>query len=154
MKKRYIVVVVILFVSIIVVTLYQTLAIDVNSNNSTSDITDIGYDFDINVNGTKSVTVKNGTTKYFDLRIVNTNDGTIKYGIAYNNSNMSGVTIKGSSSSSNPVTGLIESSDDGIYVGLEITNNSGSNKTVTFMIVTGYENGGDLIVPSGYTLVS
>lgn len=154
MKKRYIVMVVILFVSIIVVTLYQTLAIDVNSNNSTSDITDIGYDFDINVNGTKSVTVKNGTTKYFDLRIVNTNDGTIKYGIAYNNSNMSGVTIKGSSSSSNPVTGLIESSDDGIYVGFEITNNSGSDKTVTFMIVTGYENGGDLIVPSGYTLVS
>lgn len=154
MKKRYIVMVVILFVSIIVVTLYQTLAIDVNSNNSTSDITDIGYDFDINVNGTKSVTVKNGTTKYFDLRIVNTNDGTIKYGIAYNNSNMSGVTIKGSSSSSNPVTGLIESSDDGIYVGLEITNNSGSDKIVTFMIVTGYENGGDLIVPSGYTLVS
>lgn len=154
MKKRYIVMIVILFVSIIVVTLYQTFAIDVNSNNSTSDITDIGYDFDINGNGTKSVTVKNGTTKYFDLRIVNTNDGTIKYGIAYNNSNMSGVTIKGSSSSSNPVTGLIESSDDGIYVGLEITNNSGSDKTVTFMIVTGYENGGDLIVPSGYTLVS
>ena len=154
MKKRYIVMIVILFVSIIVVTLYRTLAIDINSNNSTSNITDMGYDFDINGDGTKSVTIKNGATKYFDLKIVNTNDGTIRYGIAYSNSNMSGVTIKGSSSSSNPVTGLIESSDDGIYVGLEITNNSGSDKTVTFMIVTGYENGGDLVVPSGYTLVS
>ena len=154
MKKRYIVMVVILFVSIIVVTLYRTLAIDINSNNSTSNITDMGYDFDINGDGTKSVTVKNGTTKYFDLRIVNTNDGTIKYGIAYSNSNMSGVTIKASSNTPNPVTGLIQSNSDGIYVSLEITNNSGSNKTVTFMIVTGYENGGDLIVPSGYTLVS
>lgn len=154
MKKRYIVVVVILFVSIIVVTLYRTLAIDINSNNSTSNITDMGYDFDINGDGTKSVTIKNGATKYFDLKIVNTNDGTIRYGIAYSNSNMSGVTIKASSNTPNPVTGLIQSSSDGIYVSLEITNNSGSDKTVTFMIVTGYENGGDLIVPSGYTLVS
>ena len=154
MKKRYIVMIVILFVSIIVVTLYRTLAIDVNSNNSTSNITDMGYDFDINGDGTKSVTIKNGATKYFDLKIVNTNDGTIRYGIAYSNSNMSGVTIKASSNTPNPVTGLIQSNSDGIYVSLEITNNSGSDKTVTFMIVTGYENGGDLVVPSGYTLVS
>lgn len=154
MKKRYIVMVVILFVSIIVVTLYQTFAIDINSNNSTSDTMDMGYDFDINGDGTQSVTVNNGTTKYLDLKIVNNNEGTIRYGIAYSNSDISGVTIKGSSTTPNPVTGLIETNSDGIYVSLEITNNSGSDKTITFVVITGYENGGDLIVPSGYTLVS
>lgn len=153
MKKRYIVMVAILLLSVIIVTLYQTLAIDINSNNSTSDITDTGYTFDINSNGTKSVTVKNGATKYFDLKIVNTNSGTIKYGIAYSNANIGNVTVKGSSNTPNPVTGLIQSNSDGIYVSLEITNNSGSDQTITFIVVTGYENGGDLVVPSGYTLV-
>lgn len=154
MKKRYIVMVVILFVSIIVVTLYQTFAIDINSNNSTSGIMDMGYDFNINGNGTNSITVKNGTTKYLDLKIVNTNEGTVRYGIAYSNSDISGVSITGSSTTPNPVTGLIETNSDGIYVSLEITNNSGADKTITFVVITGYENGGDLIVPSGYTLVS
>lgn len=154
MKKRYIIIVVILLILVVIVTLYQTFAIDINSNNNVGSVTDIDYDFNINGTDTKSVVVKNGTTKYFDMKISNTNEGTVRYGIAYNSANIGNVSVVGSTSSPNPVTGLIKSNSDGIYVSLEITNNSGADKTVNLVVITGYENGGDLVVPSGYTLVS
>lgn len=144
----------VLLFAVIVVTLYHTFAIDVSTNDGANNITDIGYSFNANDGATKSVVVKAGKTKYFDFKIVNTNGDTIKYGVIYDNTNMSNVTVRENDNSVNPVTGLIESNDDGIYISIEITNNNNSDKTVVFSVVTGYENGGNLIIPSNHSLVS
>ena len=90
------------------------------------------------------------SSKIVYYKINNTNSGTVKYGIGYNSSN---IIVKVYEDSKDPVTGLI-SSNDNKFVKLKLINNSTSNDTVTLNTVFGYENGGNLIVPSGVTLVT
>ena len=144
-KKKIIIIsvpVIILLVGIYL--LYNTFAINTIVNNDNNIYT-------INLtNGNNTINVPSKSSKIVYYKINNTNDGTVKYGIGYNSNN---IIVKVYEDSKDPVTGLI-SSKDNKFVKLKLINNSASNDTVTLSTIFGYENGGNLITPSGVTLVT
>ena len=143
-KKIIIISVLIIIVLVGIYLLYNTFAIS-------SYVSDNSDTYTINLtNGNNTINVPSKSSKIVYYKINNTNNGTVKYGIGYNSSN---IIVKVYEDSKDPVTGLI-SSNDNKFVKLKLINNSTSNDTVTLSTIFGYENGGDLIVPSGVTLVT
>lgn len=142
-KKILIISVLVIIVLLGIYLLYNTFAI--NNTASTNNTYTINLS---NSNNTIDVPSKSSKIVYY--KINNTNDGIIKYGIDYKSSN---IIVKAYEDSKDPETGLI-SSKDNKFVKLKLINNSTSNDTVTLNTVFGYENGGNLIVPSGVTLVT
>lgn len=142
-KKILIISVLVIIVLLGIYLLYNTFAI--NNTASTNNTYTINLS---NSNNTIDVPSKSSKIVYY--KINNTNDGIIKYGIDYKSSN---IIVKAYEDSKDPETGLI-SSKDNKFVKLKLINNSISNDTVTLNTVFGYENGGNLIVPSGNTLVT
>ena len=142
-KKIIIISVPIIILLVGIYLLYNTFAI----NNMTND----NNIYTINLtNGNNTINVPSKSSKIVYYKINNTNNGTVKYGVGYNSSN---IIVKVYEDSKDPVTGLI-SSKDNKFVKLKLINNSTSNDTVTLDTIFGYENGGNLIVPSGVTLVT
>ena len=142
-KKLLIISVLIIVVLLGIYLLYNTFAI--NNTNNTNDTYVINLTDDNN-----KVDVPSKSSKIVYYKINNTNDGTVKYGVSYSSNN---VIVKVYEDSKDPETGLI-SSKDNKFVKLKLINNSTSNDTVTLSTIFGYENGGNLIVPSGNTLVT
>ena len=124
--------------------LYNTFAINtyITSNN---DIYTITLTEDNN-----TITVPSKSSKIVYYRINNTNKGKVKYGVGYTSSN---IIVKVYEDSKDPIEGFI-SSKDNKFIKLKLINNSTSNDTVTISTILGYENGGDLILPDGVTLVT
>ena len=150
--KRNIVIVVAGILLLIMLSLFYTYATSVTMDE-TSGSADLTYNVNLSDPETTTITVEAGKTKYFDLFITNNNGGTIKYGLAYSGTKPSGVTIAQVDTSKNKVSDLIESNSTN-QVSLVIVNNTNSDLTYDIIPVTGYANGGDLIVPEGYTLIS
>ena len=143
-KKIIIISVLIIIVLVGIYLLYNTFAIS-------SYVSDNSDTYTINLtNGNNTINVPSKSSKIVYYKINNTNNGTVKYGIGYNSSN---IIVKVYEDSKDPVTGLV-SSKDNKFVKLKLINNSTNNDTVTLSTIFGYENGGDLIVPSGVTLVT
>ena len=142
-KKILIISVLVIIVLLGIYLLYNTFAI--NNTASTNNTYTINL-----TNGNNTIDVPSKSSKIVYYKINNTNSGTVKYGIGYNSSN---IIVKVYEDSKDPETGLI-SSKDNKFVKLKLINNSTSNDTVTLNTVFGYENGGNLIVPSGVTLVT
>ena len=143
-KKIIIISVPIIILLVGIYLLYNTFAIS-------SYVSDNSDTYTINLtNGNNTIDVPSKSSKIVYYKINNTNSGTVKYGIGYNSSN---IIVKVYEDSKDPVTGLV-SSKDNKFVKLKLINNSTSNDTVTLSTIFGYENGGDLIVPSGVTLVT
>ncbi len=148
-KKRMIIVTsVILSVVVIslgIVKLYQTYALG-NYIDTASSAT-----FDVNITKDTSVRIPaNGYSNVFYM-VTNTSPGTVKYGVAYTTD--SSVIVKAFSTSKDPASGLIVENEKK-YVKLRLENTSSTVKNITLSTVLGYENGGDLIPPSGVTLVT
>ena len=142
-KKIIIISALIIIVLLGIYLLYNTFAIN-NTTNANNTYT-------INLtNGNNTIDVPSKSSKIVYYKINNTNSGTVKYGIGYNSSN---IIVKVYEDSKDPVTGLI-SSNDNKFVKLKLINNSTSNDTVTLSTIFGYENGGNLIVPTDITLVT
>ena len=142
-KKIIIISVPVIIVLLGIYLLYNTFAI----NNMTND----NNIYTINLtNGNNTINVPSKSSKIVYYKINNTNNGTVKYGVGYNSNN---IIVKVYEDSKDSVTGLI-SSNDNKFVKLKLINNSTSNDTVTLDTIFGYENGGNLIVPSGVTLVT
>ena len=143
-KKIIIISVPIIILLVGIYLLYNTFAIS-------SYVSDNSDTYTINLtNGNNTIDVPSKSSKIVYYKINNTNSGTVNYGIGYNSSN---IIVKVYEDSKDPVTGLV-SSKDNKFVKLKLINNSTSNDTVTLSTIFGYENGGDLIVPSGVTLVT
>lgn len=143
-KKIIIISVPIIILLVGIYLLYNTFAIS-------SYVSDNSDTYTINLtNGNNTIDVPSKSSKIVYYKINNTNSGTVKYGIGYNSSN---IIVKVYEDSKDPVTGLV-SSKDNKFVKLKLINNSTNNDTVTLDTIFGYENGGDLILPSGVTLVT
>lgn len=143
-KKIIIISVPIIILLVGIYLLYNTFAIS-------SYVSDNSDTYTINLtNGNNTIDVPSKSSKIVYYKINNTNSGTVNYGIGYNSSN---IIVKVYEDSKDPVTGLV-SSKDNKFVKLKLINNSTNNDTVTLDTIFGYENGGDLIVPSGVTLVT
>ena len=140
-------IIIITIISLIVLTgiylLYNTYAL-------TTKITNNGNYYTINLTDSNIVSLAAKEEKTVIYQINNTNNGTVSYGVAYNNSN---IEVKVYSDSKDKVTGTIGANDNK-YIKLHLKNKTSSNTTVEITAVMGYENGGDLIVPSNSTLVT
>ena len=140
-------IIIITIISLIVLTgiylLYNTYALTTKVTNND------GY-YTIELTDSNIVSLKANEEKTVIYQINNTNNGTVSYGVAYNNSN---IEVKVYSDSKDKATGTIGANDNK-YVKLHLKNKTSSNTTVEITAVMGYENGGDLIVPSDSTLVT
>ena len=140
-------IVIITIISLIVLTgiylLYNTYALTTKTTNN-------GNYYTINLTDSNIVSLAANEEKTVIYQINNTNNGTVSYGVAYNNSN---IEVKVYSDSKDKVTGTIGANDNK-YIKLHLKNKTSSNTTVEITAVMGYENGGDLIVPSASTLVT
>lgn len=140
-------IIIITIISLIVLTgiylLYNTYALTTKTTNN-------GDYYTINLTDSNIVSLTANEEKTVIYQINNTNNGTVSYGVAYNNSN---VAVKVYSDSKDKVTGTIGANDNK-YIKLHLKNKTSSNTTVEITAVMGYENGGDLIVPSASTLVT
>ncbi len=155
-KKELIIITVLTFL-IALTGLFATYAIDTSlSYNDTTEY-DMSLSFDLSASTNKQVTIQAGKTKFFDIDVKNSNNGTIQYGIAYSmvtpSSLPSGVTIAKSWKSANPTTGLIETNTT-LPVTIAVENTTSTDITISLSIINGYEKGGDLIVPSGKILIT
>ena len=155
MKKSRVIIVLLLVISLITVVLYQTLATDITMNKTNVAGVDLSYTFDITDTTGRVVNVKGGATKILDFFLTNNNNGTISYGIAYTPSSVKtdDITIAELSGSRDSVNGKMGKNETK-QITIIIENNSTSNITLTLVPVSGYEFGGDLIVPSNHTLIN
>ena len=154
-KKELIIVTVLTFL-IALTGLFATYAIDTSlSYNDTTEY-DMSLSFDLSASTNKQVTIQADKTKFFDIDVKNSNNGTIQYGIAYSMVTPStlpeGVTIAKSWKSANLPTGLINANTT-LPVTIAVENTSSTDITISLSIINGYEKGGDLILPTGKVLI-
>ena len=145
MKKKHLVIVgVIILSAIVILGLYQTFAL---SGDITKDTN--GY-YNVTVTDGTTVTVPAGSTKTVYYKLTNTNKGIVKYGIGYSGTN---ITVKYYTDTTDQVTGTVDYGKSK-YIKLSVQNSGTTSSTATLSTILGYEKGGDLIVPSGVTLVT
>ena len=145
MKKKHLVVVgVIILSAIVILGLYQTFALSGDITKDTS-----GY-YNVTITDGTTVTVPAGSTKTVYYKLTNTNKGIVKYGIGYSGTN---ITVEYFNDTQDPVTGTVDYGKSK-YIKLSVQNSGTTSSTATLSTILGYENGGDLIVPSGVTLVT
>ena len=145
MKKKHLVIVgVIILSAIVILGLYQTFAL---SGDITKDTN--GY-YNVTVTDGTTVTVPADGTKTVYYKLTNTNKGIVKYGIGYSGTN---ITVKYYTDTTDPVTGTVDYGKSK-YIKLSVENTGTTSSTATLSTILGYENGGDLIVPSGINLVT
>ena len=156
MMKRHLILLSILFIIIGITTLSITYALNTFTTEDTTQDYDLSYNFDISDNATWNISIDSSKTKAFKVRIFNPYSDSIKYGIAYkivNFSNDDNLIIGILKSSNDVGVNLIEAnSSKNISVG--VTNNSDLSIQLSLIVITGYKNGGDLIVPEGYKLIT
>ena len=145
MKKKHLVVVgVIILSAIVILGLYQTFALSSDITKDTS-----GY-YNVTITDGTTITVPAGSTKTVYYKLTNTNKGIVKYGVGYSGTN---ITVKYYTDTIDPVTGTVDYGKSK-YIKLSVENTGTTSSTATLSTILGYENGGDLIVPSGVTLVT
>lgn len=145
MKKKHLIIVGTIIISAIVILgLYQTFALSGDITKDTS-----GY-YNVTVSGGTTVNVPANSSKTVYYKLTNTNNGTVKYGVGYSGSN---ITVKYYHDTLDPVTGTVDYGKTK-FIKLYVENTGTTATTVTLSTILGYENGGDLIVPSEYTLVN
>ena len=145
MKKMHLVIVgVIILSAIVILGLYQTFALSSDITKDTS-----GY-YNVTITDGTTITVPAGSTKTVYYKLTNTNKGIVKYGVGYSGTN---ITVKYYTDTIDPVTGTVDYGKSK-YIKLSVENTGTTSSTATLSTILGYENGGDLIVPSGVTLVT
>ena len=146
MKKKHLVIVgVIILSAIVILGLYQTFALSSVITKDTS-----GY-YNVTITDGTTITVPAGSTKTVYYKLTNTNKGIVKYGVGYYSG--TNITVKYYTDTIDPVTGTVDYGKSK-YIKLSVENTGTTSSTATLSTILGYENGGDLIVPSGVTLVT
>ena len=143
-KKTIIIVIIILLSALAILGLYQTFALSGDITKDTS-----GY-YNVTVTDGTTVTVPAGSTKTVYYKLTNTNKGIVKYGIGYSGTN---ITVKYYNDTQDPVTGTVAYGKSK-FIKLSVENTGTTSSTATLSTILGYEKGGDLIIPSGVTLVT
>lgn len=147
-KKRIVIIITSVLIIIVLVgiyMLYSTFAI----NSYASSNNDI-YNITLTEDNT-TITVPSNSSKTVYYHINNTNKGNVKYGVGYTTS--SNIEVLVYENSKDKVEDTIGYKDDK-YIKLYLKNNSDTDGTVTLKTILGYENGGDLIVPTNTNLIT
>ena len=150
--KRGILILFTFILTLVVLSLFYTYAIDVKMDKTTGDA-DLTFNINITSTSGTTVTVPAKTTKTLDFFLTNTNDVTIRYGLAYSGTKPDTVRIAQSSRTKNLVSDTIPANTT-YQIALIIENKSNTSYTYTIAAVRGYVNGGNLLPESGYTLIT
>ena len=157
MDKRKLIFTSLIVLALVVATLSITYALNVNVTQNTTSDYDLSYTFDISDNATWTINLEAGKTKIYEISITNPYNDSIKYGIVYkmdNPTTMPENSLVGIvNTSENSSQGSINSNST-INVSIAVVNSSTSNMQVTLSVISGYKNGGELIIPEGYTLIT
>ena len=157
MSKKKIIILSVIVILIGIASILSTYALDITMTKGTSSNYDMSLTFDISGNVNKELSVEAGKTKTFDIVVNNPYTDTITYGIAYKMLNPTtkpdDLIIAVTNISENPSEGMIDANSKKV-ISLIIVNDSTSNIQVSLSVINGYKNGGDLILPTGYTFVS
>ena len=157
MSKKKIIILSVIVILIGIASILSTYALDITMTKGTSSNYDMSLTFDISGNVNKELSVEAGKTKTFDIVVNNPYTDTITYGIAYKMLNPTtkpdNLIIAVTNISENPSEGMIDANSKKV-ISLIIVNNSTSNIQVSLSVINGYKNGGDLIIPIGYTIIS
>ena len=149
--KKNIIIVISGILLLIMLSLFYTYAINVSMEQVDGNA-DLTYNINLSNPTSTIITVEPGETKYFDIVVTNTNDGAINYGLVYNQVEINTVTVAQTDVSKYKAIDSIEK-DETRRISLVIKNEKTSNITYSILPVTGYEQGGDLVVPSNHTLI-
>ena len=157
MSKKKIIILSVIVILIGIASILSTYALDITMTKGTSSNYDMSLTFDISGNVNKELSVEAGKTKTFDIVVNNPYTDTITYGIAYKMLNPTtkpdDLIIAVTNISENPSEGIIDANSKKV-ISLIIVNDSTSNIQVGLTVINGYKNGGDLIIPIGYTIIS
>ena len=143
--------------ALVVAALSITYALNVNVTQNTTSDYDLSYTFDISDNATWTINLEAGKTKIYDIAVTNPYNDSITYGVVYKMDNPTTMP-------DNSLVGIVNTSENSSQgtlnanseknISIAIVNNSDSNMQVTLSVISGYKNGGDLIIPEGYTLIT
>ena len=157
MSKKKIIILSVIVILIGIASILSTYALDITMTKGTSSNYDMSLTFDISGNVNKELSVEAGKTKTFDIVVNNPYTDTITYGIAYKMLNPTtkpdDLIIAVTNISENPSEGMIDANSKKV-ISLIIVNDSTSNIQVGLTVVNGYKNGGDLIIPTDYAIIS
>ena len=157
MSKKKIIILSVIVILIGIASILSTYALDITMTKGTSSNYDTSLTFDILGNVNKELSVEAGKTKTFDIVVNNPYTDTIIYGIAYKMLNPTtkpdNLIITVTNISENPSECMIDANSKKV-ISLIIVNDSTSNIQVSLTVVNEYKNGGDLILPIGYTIIS
>ena len=143
--------------ALVVAALSITYALNVNVTQNTTSDYDLSYTFDISDNATWTINLEAGKTKIYDIAVTNPYNDSITYGVVYKMDNPTTMP-------DNSLVGIVNTSENSSQgtlnanseknISIAIVNNSDSNMQVTLSVISGYKNGGDLIIPEGYALIT
>ena len=145
MKKKHLIIIgIIVLGTITILSLYQTFALGGDITKDTS-----GY-YNVTVTDGTTVNVPAGSGKTVYYKLTNINKGVVQYGVGYSGTN---ITVKYYSDTQDPAAGTVDYGKSK-FIKLYIENTGSASSTAELSTILGYEKGGDLIVPSGVTLVT
>ncbi len=144
-KKKIIIIILIILILFGIYMLYNTFAINTIASNNTDN------EYNIVLEDNNTITIPSNSNKTIYFHIKNTNKGTIKYGVGYNTT--ATIEVKVYNDSIDKVSDTIDYGENK-FIKLYLNNPTNTSSTVTLTSVLGYENGGDLIVPSGISLIT
>ena len=157
MKNRHIIFLIMIIIALCGIVLSASYALNVNVTQNTTSDYDLSYTFDISDNATWTINLEANKTKIYDIAVTNPYNDSITYGVVYKMDNPTTMP-------ENSLVGIVntsENSSQGILeansrknISIAIVNGSDSNMQVTLSVISGYKNGGDLIIPEGYTLIT
>ena len=145
-KKKIIIIILVILILFGIYMLYNTFAVSTIASNNDSNNT-----YDILVGEGTTITVPKGSSKTIYFHLKNTNNGSVKYALGYNTT--ANIEVKVYEDSKDKVSDIIGYTENK-YIKLYLKNPTNNSNTVTITSVLGYENGGDLIVPDGITLIT
>ena len=157
MKNRHIIFLIMIIIALCGIVLSASYALNVNVTQNTTSDYDLSYTFDISDNATWTINLEANKTKIYDIAVTNPYNDSITYGVVYKMDNPTTMP-------SNSLVGIVNTSENSSQgtlnanseknISIAIVNGSDSNMQVTLSVISGYKNGGDLIIPEGYTLIT
>lgn len=141
----------IIFISLLLAIIVLS-AVKLYDTYATGESQDPNDTYTFNLTGDTTVNIPRFSYKDIIYQIHNDNNGTVQYGIGYT-STSNDIRVRVWNNSVDSATGTV-GTNNYKYLKIRIENYSDSSETVTLSTILGYENGGNLVVPSGTILVT
>lgn len=143
-KKSIFIILFIMLMSVVIISLYSTFAIDEESAKLDESNADYNLIYPIKEASKNRLSILANETKYVDITLKNDYSANIKYGMYYHllspNKLPENVTIGLASESTSPLEDIIKSNETKI-VTIKIINNSENNLDLIVGALVGFENG-------------